>query len=295
MTTADKDRYYLKLWRTEIGERLPLHDITEDLLVSARARIAKRTSPTTANCAMGVLKTYLNWASNKALLRDACHRTIKRLKEPAGSRHQRDWWTAEEVERVLAVAAKDEHQPATTLLVAMGCLLGMRPEEIIMQRWEDLALDAVDPTTGQPRPVCHITPHDGWQPKDGEARDVPIPGRLLAILLAHRQASGYLLTPCRKEERTRRVHAVLSYRYDPRRLWNRLKKALVAEGIRPITIYGMRHTFASNLLIANVSDVKVSRWLGHSDTRMVHKHYGHLLSYDDDINAVHRGLATKGG
>ena len=57
-------------------------------------------------------------------------------------------------------------------------------------------------------------------------------------------------------------------------------------GGKPITMYGMRHTFASNLLINNVSDVKVSRWLGHSDTRMVHRHYGHLLSYDDDINAT---------
>jgi len=51
-------------------------------------------------------------------------------------------------------------------------------------------------------------------------------------------------------------------------------------------MYGMRHTFASNLLIAGVSDVKVARWLGHRDTRMLHKHYGHLLSYDADINSA---------
>lgn len=48
----------------------------------------------------------------------------------------------------------------------------------------------------------------------------------------------------------------------------------------------MRHSFASNFLIAGVSDVKVGRWLGHTDTRMVHRHYGHLLSYDGDINAI---------
>ena len=63
--------------------------------------------------------------------------------------------------------------------------------------------------------------------------------------------------------------------------------------LKPITMYGMRHSFASNLLIAGVSDVKVSRWLGHSDTRMVHKHYGHLLSYDDDINAHQRGVRVE--
>jgi len=57
-------------------------------------------------------------------------------------------------------------------------------------------------------------------------------------------------------------------------------------GGQAITMYGMRHSFASNLLIAGVSDVKVARWLGHRDTRMLHKHYGHLLSYDADINPL---------
>ncbi len=46
----------------------------------------------------------------------------------------------------------------------------------------------------------------------------------------------------------------------------------------------MRHSFASNLLNAGVSDVKVAKWLGHADTKMVHLHYGHLLGYDDCIN-----------
>ncbi len=57
-------------------------------------------------------------------------------------------------------------------------------------------------------------------------------------------------------------------------------------------MYGMRHSLTSNLLIAGVSDVKVGRWLGHANTRMVHRHYGNLLSYDDDINAV-LGRPTK--
>ena len=66
-------------------------------------------------------------------------------------------------------------------------------------------------------------------------------------------------------------------------------------GGRRITMYGMRHTFCSNLLIAGVSDVKVARWLGHADTRMIHKHYGHLLSYDGDINAVQVRRQPPGG
>lgn len=97
-------------------------------------------------------------------------------------------------------------------------------------------------------------------------------------------ATGFLLAPrvsrC-KRGGTRRV-----YRYDPRAVWKQIIKRVVAAGGKRITPYGMRHTFASNLLIGNVSDTKVARWLGHSDTRMVHRHYGHLLAFDDDINRL---------
>jgi integrase len=51
----------------------------------------------------------------------------------------------------------------------------------------------------------------------------------------------------------------------------------------------MRHSFASNLLMAGVSDVLVSRWLGHADTSMALGHYGHLLAYHGDIHRVQIG------
>lgn len=53
-----------------------------------------------------------------------------------------------------------------------------------------------------------------------------------------------------------------------------------------ITPHGMRHSFASNLLMAGVSDVLVARWLGHANTAMVHQRYGHLLAYHGDINRM---------
>ena len=250
------------------------------------ARIGKRTSPPTANPALGVLKTYLNWAANLNLLTDQSHRNVKPLKEPANTRHHRAWWTASEVELALRCAAEDSHQSTATLLVACGCYLGLRPEEIIMLRWEDLSLDAADPKTGEPRPVCHVTPHDAWQPKDGEARDIPICAPLLVILIKHRQEQGYLLQAEVGRHGRPRGGKGWIYRYNPKACWVRLMKAVVVAGGKAITMYGMRHSFASNFLIAGVSDVKVSRWLGHSDTRMLHRHYGHLLSYDGDINAV---------
>jgi integrase len=109
---------------------------------------------------------------------------------------------------------------------------------------------------------------------------------MLAILQQHRQAEGYLLTNEPHRKGRPRGGQGWIYRYNPKKVWMRIMKEVVKAGGKVITMYGMRHSFASNLLIAGVSDVKVGRWLGHSDTRMVHRHYGHLLSYDGDINAV---------
>jgi integrase len=43
-----------------------------------------------------------------------------------------------------------------------------------------------------------------------------------------------------------------------------------------ISIHGLRHTWASLAVMAGVPLVVVAKNLGHKDTRMVEKHYGHL-------------------
>ena len=42
------------------------------------------------------------------------------------------------------------------------------------------------------------------------------------------------------------------------------------------TMYGLKHCYASHLLMSGASESEVAKLLGHTDTRMVHKHYGHL-------------------
>jgi integrase len=286
VSTSDRDRYRLALWRTELGDDCSLATLRPDAIDHALTRIGKRTSASTANTSLGVLKTYLTWAANLSYLKDQGHRTVRRLKEPSALRHRREWWTTAQVTFALSHAAQDSHQPTATLLVAIGCFLGMRPEEIIMQRWQDINLDSKDPQTGEPRPVCHVIAHSGWKPKDGEARDIPISTDLLTILQWHRKTDGYLLMNEPHRKGRPRGGKGWNYRYNPKKVWLRIMRRIKEAGGKTITMYGMRHTFASNLLINNVSDVKVARWLGNCDTRMLHRHYGHLLSYDSAINAT---------
>jgi integrase len=60
-----------------------------------------------------------------------------------------------------------------------------------------------------------------------------------------------------------------------------------------LSIHGLRHTWASLAVMAGVPLMVVSRNLGHADTRMVEKHYGHLApSYIAD--EIRRGAPRFG-
>jgi integrase len=44
----------------------------------------------------------------------------------------------------------------------------------------------------------------------------------------------------------------------------------------PISFHALRHTWASHAVMNRVPLLVVAKNLGHADTRMVEKHYGHL-------------------
>jgi integrase len=61
----------------------------------------------------------------------------------------------------------------------------------------------------------------------------------------------------------------------------------------PINFHGLRHTWASHAVMNGVPMLVVAKNLGHSDTRMVEKHYGHLApSYIAD--AIRAGAPRFG-
>jgi integrase len=56
-----------------------------------------------------------------------------------------------------------------------------------------------------------------------------------------------------------------------------LREALARAHITPrITFHGLRHTWASLAVMGGVPLMVVARNLGHADTTMVEKHYGHM-------------------
>jgi integrase len=56
-----------------------------------------------------------------------------------------------------------------------------------------------------------------------------------------------------------------------------LSAACTAARIDPaVNFHGLRHTYASRLAMRGVPLAVIAVQLGHADTRMVEKHYGHL-------------------
>ena len=55
-----------------------------------------------------------------------------------------------------------------------------------------------------------------------------------------------------------------------------LERACKAARLAPLTFHELRHTYASRLVMRGAPMPVVARQLGHSDTRMVEKHYGHM-------------------
>jgi integrase len=57
--------------------------------------------------------------------------------------------------------------------------------------------------------------------------------------------------------------------------------AVTCANIKPtISFHGLRYTWVSHAVMNGIPLMVVARNMGHADTRMVEKHYGHLaLSY----------------
>ena len=188
--TMERNRHYLNRWIDALGGDLDIHLIDNPRLIAGRQKLTSRLSPGTINVTFAVLRTCVKWAIDRSILYQDPSRGIKPLRDADGPK-EKLWWTSAEVGQALGCARQVDRDLAgkagtvgntSELLVALGCLLGLRYEEIVMLRWEDVDLDGVNPTTAQPEPVCRVRPHSGWAPKDGEARAIPIQRDLAALL-----------------------------------------------------------------------------------------------------------------
>lgn len=209
---------------------------------------AVRRRRSTANRVLTILKAALNHAHAEGrCANDDAWRTVRAFREAGAARLR---YLSDDEARQLTNAC-----PADFRALVMGALLtGCRYGELAAMTVDDFNADAVTlrvraSKSGKPRHV--VVTQEGHNLVAERAMGKPGSARLFA------RDNG---KPWSKSEQQRPLNAACkAARIDP-----------------PTTFHGLRHTYASRLAMRGVPLAVIAKQLGHADTRMVEKHYGHL-------------------
>ncbi|MBL9102346.1 MAG: tyrosine-type recombinase/integrase [Myxococcales bacterium] len=170
ITVAHKEIMLRRHLLPVVGE-LRLDEITEQKITLLRKRLADMKS-STVNLVVKTFQTMLRRA--RKLGYRATVPEVKLLPE----QRQRNWYTPEDYERLVAVAATFD--VVSLVIVLLGGDAGLRAGEMLGLRWEDL--DFTHRTLYVRR---NLVMGQERAPKWGTARDIPLSDRLKdALLLA---------------------------------------------------------------------------------------------------------------
>jgi integrase len=270
----------LRRWRADLA-KLPPRVRQKTDATAPRYRMAtkddddaenKRRRKSTANRVLTILKAALNHAFDEGDVKSnrVWGRRLKPFEKVDAARTR--FLTVAEAKRLINAAEPVEFR----WLVQAGLSTGARFGELARLK------------------VCDFDPDAGtvaiWQSKSGKARHVYLTDEGVTFfrqLTAGRAGSEIML---RKADGTAWAKSEQS-----RPMATAVGRAKISP---PISFHGLRHSYASLAIMSATPLQVVARNLGHRDTRMVEKHYGHLTeSYlKDEIRkgAPQFGFAKAG-
>jgi integrase len=200
----------------------------------------------TANRTLTTLKAALNWARDHRLVDDdTAWRLVKPYRSTTSARVR--FLTLAEQQKLLDQAEGDLRD-----LIAAALMTGARFGEL-----SRLAVGDFDQVIGS----IFV-----GESKSGKARHVALPrsGVTLFNRLGEGGRSGApLVTRCGE-------------RWKPATYQRPFKEALAAAKLENITLHELRQSYASTMVRGGAPLLVVAQALGHSDTRMVDKHYALL-------------------
>jgi len=217
-------------------------------------RVAAGAAPRTVYTETVILRQLVNFALGRGLIADDPLRGLK-LKEPKPT--PQPCWSAGEVETIRAAAPKN-YRAAWTLLADTG----MRVAELAHLTWADVDFG---------RNVVHVRPKEGWQPKTGDQRAVPMTRRVRDLLEPRPRRNRWVITSPPSPRYPRGDHQL-----SERRLLRALKRVLRDLGL-PGHLHTFRHAFISKSLMAGIPEAVVRDWVGHVD-RDILRLYTHSAS-----------------
>jgi integrase len=227
-----------------------------------------RQRRSSANRVLTILKAALNHAHREGkCASDDAWRTVRAFREADAARLR---YLSDDESRRLTNACPPDFRSMVTAALLTGCRYG----ELAAMMVDDFNPDAGTlrvraSKSGKPRHV--FLTQEGRDFLTQRAAGKPGSARLFL------RCNG---KPWRKSEQQRPLSAACtSAQIDP-----------------PVNFHGLRHTYASRLAMRGVPLTVIAQQLGHSDTRMVEMHYGHLApSYvADTVRAAFGTLGIHG-
>lgn len=208
-------------------------------------------------------------------------------------------WSASELRNFLHDSSGERYEPAWAVLA----LTGMRRGELLGLRWSDVDLDASRMTIQQARVMVGERPEKG-PTKSGRARVISLDPDCVAALRRQRaqQASDRLLLGPGYSDQGyvfshhdgRPHHPHVFSRQFTRRL-DRYNRQHPGAELPGLSVHGLRHTWATLALRANVPAKVVSERLGHSSTVITLNVYSHVTpSMQTDAAEKVAGLVFHG-
>lgn len=220
----------------------------------AVARKRKPAQPKTVLNETVIIRQIVNFALSRKLITTDPLQGLKLKKVKSKSQ---PCWTRAQVDQILA-ASELPHKPAMAILAATG----MRVGELKWLTWEDVDFD-------QGRGILHIRPKDGWKPKTGDQRVIPMQPAIRQLLQGLPRRSPWVLTSAPSARYPQGDHQL-----SERRLLQYLKRVLKRLGL-PGHVHTFRHSFISDALTKGIPEAVVRNWVGHVDQEVM-KLYTHI-------------------
>lgn len=230
---------------------------TQEFMKAPKTKDQKRARQCTANRILAILKKALNLALEKGWVRDGrAWQLVKPFKGVTAARVR--FLSAEESARLVNVCPPDFRQ-----LVQAALLTGCRYGELTRVLVKDFnpkagTLFIAESKSGKPR---HIVLTD-------EGKE------LFTVLTAGKPSQAVLFQRSGVVKRTKRAEIGQNWGHTDQTPY--MRQACEDAELEALSFHELRHTYASMLVNRGVPLAYVAAQLGHADTRMVEKHYGHL-------------------
>ena len=224
-------------------ESIPIGRITKAQARDYRKRrhAEKSLSDITVNRDLEALRRMLFWAVEEGFL---AANPLSRVPMVRERRKPRMVLSVAEEEKLLQASA-----PHLGVIITAALDTGMRRGEILAERWEHVDFN---------RDLLYVT-HS--KTAEGEAREIPLTGRMLRLLRPLRKDEGLIFTF--KDRPIRKIKTA----------W---KAAIRRAGIRYLRFHDLRHTFNTRLMEAGVMQEVRKALMGHSSGEDVHAIYTHV-------------------